>query len=100
VQLGIALRTLGEVMSESDKSEEHIAARGHVLQSIWIFEEVKNDVELARSCRAYALMLERSPEYATDPKVVDEAKQFMDRAEATFAKLKLSTLGLEAFFSR
>jgi predicted ATPase len=100
VQLGIALRTLGEVMSESDKAEEHIAARGHVLQSIWIFEEVKNDVELARSCRAYALMLERSPEYATDPSVIEEAKQFMDRAESTFAKLKLSTLGLEAFFSR
>jgi predicted ATPase len=96
VQLAVALRSLGEVLAASTESpEELLEARGHLLQSIWIFEEIGNDVELARSARIYARLLARSPEYATDPKVVAEAQEFERRAEAIFQKTRLGALGID-----
>jgi len=103
VQLGIALRALGEVMSEgSAGGETHLQARAHLLQSIWMFEEIGNDIELARSCRVYAQLLRQSMEFQTDPEVAKEAAQFQTRADEIFAKLKISSLGLDAegFFGR
>jgi len=96
VQLGVALRSLAELRAMEGKPADILEARGHLLQSIWIFEEIGNDVELARSARVYAKVLQRAPEYATDPKVVEEAKDFEKRAETIFQKLKLSTMGLDA----
>ena len=102
VQLGVALRTLGELRVMEGSPADILEARGHLLQSIWIFEEIGNDVELARSARVYARVLQRAPEYQTDPKVVEEARDFEKRAETIFQRLKLSTMGLEAdaFFGR
>ncbi|MBL8611200.1 MAG: tetratricopeptide repeat protein [Myxococcales bacterium] len=97
VQLGIALRALGEVMSEgSAGGETHLQARAHLLQSIWMFEEIGNDVELARSCRVYSQLLRQSMEFQTDPEVAREAEQFQTRADEIFAKLRISALGLDA----
>jgi tetratricopeptide (TPR) repeat protein len=96
VQLGVALRSLGELRAMEGAPAELLEARGHLLQSIWIFEEIGNDVELARSARVYARVLTRAPEYQTDPKVVEEARDFEKRAETIFQKLKLSTMGLDA----
>lgn len=103
VQLGVALRTLGEVMAAgSAGGEDAMTARAHLLQSIWIFEEIGNDVELARSCRVYAGLLKTAPDFGTDPAVVAEAEQFARRAEEIFAKLKVSAFGVDAdaFFGR
>lgn len=103
VQLGVALRSLGEVMAAgSAGGDELLAARGHLLQSIWIFEEIGNDVELARSCRVYAALLRASPEHKTDAAVIEEADGFAKRADEIFAKLKISSFGIdaEAFFGR
>jgi kynurenine formamidase len=79
-----------------------MTARAHLLQSIWIFEEIGNDVELARSCRVYAGLLKTAPDFGTDPAVVAEAEQFARRAEEIFAKLKVSAFGVDAdaFFGR
>ena len=97
VQLGVALRSLGEVMAAGSAGGEGLlTARAHLLQSIWIFEEIGNDVELARSCRVYAALLRASPDFRTDEVAVTEAEQFSRRAEEIFAKLKMSSHGLDA----
>jgi tetratricopeptide (TPR) repeat protein len=97
VQLGVALRSLGEVMAAGSAGGEGLlTARAHLLQSIWIFEEIGNDVELARSCRVYAGLLRASPDFETDPKAAVEADQFMRRADEIFAKLKISSFGIDA----
>lgn len=103
VQLGVALRSLGEVMSAGAAGgEDLLQARGHLLQSIWIFEEIGNEVELARSCRVYAEVLRQTPEHGTNPDVQAEAWQFSKKAEEIFAKLKISAYGIEpdAFFGQ
>jgi tetratricopeptide (TPR) repeat protein len=103
VQLGVALRSLGEVMSAGAAGgDDLLQARGHLLQSIWIFEEIGNEVELARSCRVYSELLKQTPEYGTNPDVQSEAEQFAKRSEDIFAKLKISAYGLEpdAFFGQ
>lgn len=103
VQLGVALRSLGEVMAAgSAGGEDLMTARAHLLQSIWIFEEIGNDVELARSCRVYAALLKASPDFENDPSASEEAAQFARRAEDIFAKLKISSHGFDAegFFGR
>ena len=64
-----------------------MAARGHLLQSIWIFEEIGNDVEVARSCRVYADLLRVSPEYSVDPAAQEEEREVRARADGLFAKL-------------
>ena len=102
VQLGVALRTLGEVMAAgSAGGDDVMTARAHLLQSIWIFEEIGNDVELARSCRVYAAVLRDSPDFQTDPEASEEATQYAKRADDIFAKLKISSFGLDgdSFFS-
>jgi len=97
VQLGVALRSLGEVMAAgSAGGEDLLTARAHLLQSIWIFEEIGNDVELARSCRVYANLLRASADQQPDPAALEEADQFTSRAEEIFARLKISAYGLDA----
>jgi tetratricopeptide (TPR) repeat protein len=97
VQLGVALRSLGEVMAAgSAGGDDLLTARAHLLQSIWIFEEIGNDVELARSCRVYAALLRASPDVQNDPAAVEEADLFAKRAEEIFARLKISSYGLDA----
>jgi tetratricopeptide (TPR) repeat protein len=97
VQLGVALRSLGEVMAAgSAGGDDLLTARAHLLQSIWIFEEIGNDVELARSCRVYATLLRASPDIQVDPAAMQEADHFAKRAEEIFARLKISSFGLDA----
>ena len=76
--------------------EDLLTARAHLLQSIWIFEEIGNDVELARSCRVYATLLRVSPDLQLDAATIEEADQFMKRADEIFARLKISSFGLDA----
>jgi tetratricopeptide (TPR) repeat protein len=101
VQLGVALRSLGEVTAAGSAGGEGLkTARGYLLRSIGIFEDIGNEVELARSCRAYAEMIRHSPEMQIDPNLAREASSFAKRAEDIFAKLKISSYGFEpdAFF--
>lgn len=103
VQLGVALRSLGEVaMAGSAGGSGLRDAASHLTRSIAIFEEVGNEVELARSCRAYASLLEQTPEHANNPAVASEAARLAKRAEEIFAKMRASAAGLggEAYFAR
>jgi tetratricopeptide (TPR) repeat protein len=103
VQLGVALRSLGEVTTAATAGGAGLSeASDHLKRSIAIFEEVGNEVELARSCRAYAELLRQTPEHASDPAVAAEAKVLSGRAEEIFAKMRASAGGLggEALFAR
>ena len=93
VQLGVALRSLGEVVSAGSArgGEELKAARGHLLRSIAIFEEIGNEVELARSCRSYAETLKHAVDLSQDAPLAREAASFAKRADEIFAKLRSSS---------
>jgi len=81
VQLGVALRTLAEVVAESEDGAS--AARAHVVSSIVLFEELGNDVELARSLRLHASLLRAG----ADPNDAAEADGQAARADAIFGRL-------------
>jgi tetratricopeptide (TPR) repeat protein/type II secretory pathway predicted ATPase ExeA len=87
VKLGIALRALGAVTAAANPEAWGDGA-DHLKRSIAIFEELGNDVELARSFRAYADLLRRTPEHADNPTVAAEAQKFAGRAEDILAKMK------------
>ncbi|HSQ61799.1 MAG TPA: tetratricopeptide repeat protein [Polyangiaceae bacterium] len=95
VQLGVALRSLGEVTAAGSAGGEGLkSAREYLQQSMQIFEEAGNEVEQARSFRAYAELLRGTMEHRTDPAVQQEADSYARRADDIFAKLKLSAYGL------
>jgi tetratricopeptide (TPR) repeat protein len=90
VQLGVALRSLGEVTAAASAGGRGITDAGdHLKKSIAIFEEIGNEIELARSFRSYAEILRSQPETAND------AVALAKRAEDIFAKLRISAVGLE-----
>jgi tetratricopeptide (TPR) repeat protein len=95
VQLGVALRSLGEVAAAGSAGGAGLVqARDHLKQSIAIFEELGNDVELARSCRAYVELLKGTMEYGTDPVVTEEAARFTKRADDVLARVKMGAAGI------
>jgi tetratricopeptide (TPR) repeat protein len=84
VHLGIALRTLGEVTAAGGWGEEEVTrAIEHFSRSVEILESVGNDLELARSCRAYADLLSQAGK-------VDESEALKARADAIFERLRQS----------
>ncbi|HZU81873.1 MAG TPA: tetratricopeptide repeat protein, partial [Polyangiaceae bacterium] len=89
VQLGVALRSLGEVTTAASAGGAGTRdAIEHLRRSIAIFEEIGNDAELARSCRAYAELLRETPEHATSLVVAAEAQLMARRAEEIFARMR------------
>ncbi len=91
VQIGVALRSLGEVTAAASAGGEELReAEEHLKKSMAIFEDVGNEVELARSCRAYAALLSKAPGYADDAAAQSEAKRLGERAEAIFARVQAS----------
>jgi tetratricopeptide (TPR) repeat protein len=93
VQLGIALRSLGEVSAAGSAGGEGLkAARDYLHQSMRIFEEAGNEVELARSYRAFATLLRDTMEFAQDETMRAEAAAYTKRAEDIFAKLNLGAV--------
>ena len=89
VKLGAALRTLGEVTEAAAQGSNPLGeASEHLKRSIAIFEELGNDMELARSYRAYAALLRRMPEHARDATVAAQARELQGRAEDIFAKMR------------
>jgi tetratricopeptide (TPR) repeat protein len=57
--LGVALRTYGEIVAASAGGPvDVVRGRDAYLRSIALFEDLGNELELARSCEAYAAFLE------------------------------------------
>jgi hypothetical protein len=101
VELGITLRLLGEaVAAVSDGSPDgsrYASGADHLRRSIALFENVRNDVELARSCRACAELLKNCPESSTNAAIAEEGARLLERAEGILAKARTSVgeLGVE-----
>jgi tetratricopeptide (TPR) repeat protein len=91
VHLGAALRTLGEITAAGGWGSAHTkSAREYFARSVAIFEQTGNEVELARTCKVYARFFATEPEFASDPKVRAEAAAMEARADAIFARLRIS----------
>ncbi len=96
VQIGVALRTLGEVTAAGGWGKDHIQkARGYFLRAMALFTEIGNEVELARTYRAYADFLSKAENWQSDAALQAEAKEYARRADDVFAKLKISSIGID-----
>ena len=93
VQLGIALRSLGEVTAAgSAGGEDTQRARAYFRESISIFEEAGNEVELGRTLRAYGEAMKDS--FEDQPEIKKEVDAARKRSDDLFAKLRLDVIGL------
>ncbi|MFK7992231.1 MAG: tetratricopeptide repeat protein [Sandaracinaceae bacterium] len=83
--LGVALRTLGELEGASPaQPEARTAAEKAFRESIALFEELGNEVELAHSCTAFAGFLAATAD--GEPGRLAEAATLRDRALTTHGK--------------
>ncbi len=91
VHLGVALRTLGEITAAGGWGSSHTkSARAYFDRSVGIFEETGNEVELARTLKAYARYLTTERAYVANRAARREAMNMIQRADAIFARLKVS----------
>ena len=89
VHLGVALRTLGEITAAGGWGSSHTkSARAYFDRSVGIFEETGNEVELARTLKAYARYLTTERAYAANRAARREAAQMAQRADTIFLRLK------------
>lgn len=94
--LGVALRTAGEIAAAGGwGGQDHAQARHYFETSIRLFEELGNDVELARSCEAYATFLESDPATKQDPVTAHEAVRLRTRALEIQERLAASGHGVD-----
>ena len=104
VHLGVALRTLGEITAAGGWGAVHTkSAREYFARSVAIFEQTGNEVELARTFKAFAKFLMNEREYANDEAARKDAQEMDAKAENIFGRLKISALGgveSEAFYAR
>ncbi|MCB9633674.1 MAG: tetratricopeptide repeat protein [Sandaracinus sp.] len=89
--LGVAFRTLGEITAAAGwGGEDHAHAREAFRKSIALFEELGNQIELARSLEAHAVFLEQGGETKADPVAMHEAMQLRGRADEIRSRLRES----------
>lgn len=100
VHLGAALRTLGEITAAGGWGSAHTkSAREYFARSVAIFEQTGNDVELARTFKVFARFLVTEPELASDLAARRDAEAMEARADAIFARLKISSARSPSFTS-
>ncbi|MEZ4307480.1 MAG: tetratricopeptide repeat protein [Polyangiaceae bacterium] len=100
VHLGAALRTLGEITAAGGWGSAHTkSAREYFARSVAIFEQTGNEVELARTFKVFARFLVTEPELGADPNARREAEAMDARADAIFARLKVSASRSPSFTS-
>jgi tetratricopeptide (TPR) repeat protein len=91
--LAMALRTLGEVTGAGAWGDGHEGrAVDYFLRSIAICQEIGNEIEVAKSYRAFSSYVEGSPHYRHNPDIVREAKKLSRMADEIFQRHKLGTL--------
>jgi len=87
--LGVALRTLAEVVAASGEEEAWRKAEEAYWNSKKVFEELGNEVELARTCLSYATFLE-SVWQGSDPERAKLARDLRDTALEVHGKQLMS----------
>jgi tetratricopeptide (TPR) repeat protein len=80
--LGVALRTEGEIAAAAGwTGEDHEKAKQSFEKAIELFDELGNEIELARSCEAYADFLDSSGETRQNERA-EQAAELRSRAQA------------------
>ena len=91
--LGNALRTQAEILAAAGwDSPLREGARASFLRAVSLFEELGNEVELARSCESYAQFLERDP--APDAAAKSVIETYRNRAAETWKRMQSSEADL------
>lgn len=89
VHLGIALRTLGEITAAGGWGSAHTkSAKEYFARAVTIFEQTGNDLELARTFKAFYKFLAEN--FGDDDAVRRDALAMNARAEAIFTRLKIT----------
>lgn len=92
VHLGGALRTLGEITAAGGWGSSHTrSAREYFARAVAIFEQTGNEVELARTCKAFARFLRTEKDLASDDQAQRDAEAMEARADAIFARLRIAS---------
>lgn len=91
--LAMALRTLGEVTGAGAWGDGHEGrAVDYFLRSIAICQEIGNEIEVAKSYRAFSSYVEASPHYRHNADIIREAKKLSQMADEIFQRHKLGTM--------
>jgi hypothetical protein len=88
VQLGVALRTLGEITAAGGWGQSHTkSAREYFARSAGIFEQTGNEIELAKTFAAFSKFLRAEEGLSKDPVIAADAQRMEQQAQAIFARL-------------
>lgn len=91
--LAMALRTLGEVTGAGAWGDGHeVKAVDYFLRSIAICQEIGNELEVAKSYRAFSSYVEGSQHYRHNADILREAKKLSVMADDIFKRHKLGTM--------
>jgi tetratricopeptide (TPR) repeat protein len=90
--LAMALRTLGEVTGAGAWGDGHeVKAVDYFLRSIAICQEIGNELEVAKSYRAFSGYVEGSQHYRHNADILREAKKLSEMANEIFVRHKIAT---------
>ncbi|MBN1612679.1 MAG: tetratricopeptide repeat protein [Polyangiaceae bacterium] len=90
IHLAVALRTLGEVTGAGAWGEGHEGkAVDYFMRSIAICKEIGNELELARSYRAFSEYVTHSEHYRANEDIQREATTLGEMAESIFRRHRL-----------
>jgi tetratricopeptide (TPR) repeat protein len=91
--LAMALRTLGEVTGAGAWGDGHeVKAVDYFLRSIAICQEIGNELEVAKSYRAFSSYVEGSQHYRHNGDILREAKKLSVMADEIFQRHQLGTM--------
>ncbi|HWA75061.1 MAG TPA: tetratricopeptide repeat protein [Polyangiaceae bacterium] len=91
--LAMALRTLGEVTGAGAWGDGHeVKAVDYFLRSIAICQEIGNELEVAKSYRAFSSYVEGSQHYRHNADILREAKKLSQMADEIFERHQLGTM--------
>jgi tetratricopeptide (TPR) repeat protein len=91
--LAMALRTLGEVTGAGAWGDGHeVKAVDYFLRSIAICQEIGNELEVAKSYRAFSSYVEGSQHYRHNGDILREAKKLSLMADEIFQRHQLGTM--------
>ncbi len=86
-RLAIALRTLGEITAAGAWGKGHEGkAVDYFMRSIAICKEIGNELEVARSYRAFATYVSGSEHYVSNADIQREARKLSQMADEIFAR--------------
>ena len=90
VHLAVALRTLGEVTGAGAWGEGHeVKAVDYFMRAIAMCKEIGNELEVAKSYRAFSDYVQGSPHYKDNADIQREAETLSKMADQIFARRKI-----------